>query len=71
MNDFVLRILMTVLPGMLDKLTPAIKDLLEGFLRDIYQKALETPNPLDDFAVKLVGSLIGLDVTQPKVVKTA
>lgn len=57
-----LKYLPTILVPLLNNLSPAIRDLLEDFIKDLYQKALETDSPWDDFFVGLLAGLLEIEV---------
>lgn len=57
-----LKYLPTILVPLLNNLSPVIRDLLEGFIKDLYQKALETDSPWDDFFVGLLAELLEIEV---------
>jgi hypothetical protein len=60
-----LNILGSVLGPLLGAISPSIKDLLNGFMTDLYKKCLATPNPWDDFAVGLLLDVLGIPRPPP------
>jgi hypothetical protein len=59
---WVINLLINALGSILPVLTPMIKDSLSAFLTDLYKKALETPNPWDDFIVKFLLRILSIPV---------
>ena len=58
------RILIEALSGVLGTVlgavTPALRETIEKFLKDLYVKAKETKNPWDDFLVELLAGVLGI-----------
>ncbi len=44
--------------------TPEIKSEIENFIKGLYQKATQTTSPWDDFFVKFLADVLGIDVTK-------
>ena len=59
---WIINLLINALGSILPVLTPMIKDSLSAFLTDLYKKALETPNPWDDFVVKFLLRILSIPV---------
>ena len=59
---WIINLLINALGSILPVLTPIIKDSLSAFLTDLYKKALETPNPWDDFVVKFLLRILSIPV---------
>ena len=59
---WVINLLINALGSILPVLTPMIKDSLSAFLTDLYKKAVETPNPWDDFVVKFLLRILSIPV---------
>ena len=59
---WIINLLINVLGSILPVLTPMIKESLSTFLTDLYKKALETPNPWDDFVVKFLLRILSIPV---------
>jgi hypothetical protein len=59
---WIINLLINALGSILPVLTPMIKDSLSAFLTDLYKKALETPNPWDDFIVKFLLRILSIPV---------
>lgn len=55
-------IVATVLTGLVGALSPTIKNLLKGFLVDLYKKAKATDNPVDDILVIFLAGILGVDL---------
>lgn len=51
-----------VLKPLLKAMTPTIEGAMEKALLDVYKLALETPNPIDDLAIKFVLDIVDIDV---------
>ena len=49
-----------LLPMVLEKATPEIRELLEGFVNMLKEKARKTENPFDDAGVALLAAALGL-----------
>jgi len=60
--SWIINLLINALGSILPVLTPMIKDSLSAFLTDLYKKALETPNPWDDFVVKFLLRILSIPV---------
>ena len=56
-----LRILIGILPLLLDKLTPSIRIAVHEFVRQLGESARETTNPYDDYAVDILKEILGID----------
>lgn len=59
---WVINLLINALGSILPALTPMIKEALTSFLTDLYKKAVETPNPWDDFVVKFLMRILSIPV---------
>jgi len=62
--NFWLDLTIRVLSAILNVVSPSIRKLLAEFVQDLYQKAKETPNPWDDFFVKLLAGLLGVELKE-------
>ncbi len=60
--ETILRLALPVLPQLMGLVTPALRVLLDGLLRDLHAKARQTDNPVDDVVVGLLAGLLGLDL---------
>jgi hypothetical protein len=60
--DFWLSLSIKVLSTILDVVTPSLRKVLGDYVQDLYNKAKETENPWDDFFVKLLASLVGVEL---------
>lgn len=56
---FIARLLGALLPV----ISPEIKKLFEDSLRELYKRALATPNPIDDVFAKALCDLMGVNVS--------
>jgi hypothetical protein len=59
---WIINLLINALGSILPVLTPMIKESLSAFLTDLYKKAVETPNPWDDFVVKFLLRILSIPV---------
>jgi len=59
---WVIELLIKILAALLPLITPSIRKALEEFLLDLYKKALETPNPWDDFLVKFFLRILNIPI---------
>jgi len=59
---WIINLLINVLGSILPVLTPMIRESLSAFLTDLYKKAVETPNPWDDFVVKFLLRILSIPV---------
>ena len=48
--DLLIKVLAAIIPA----ISPAIREELEGLLLALYAKAVESPNPWDDFLVRFL-----------------
>ena len=53
-----------VLKPLLKAMTPTVEGAMEKALLEVYKKALETPNPIDDLAMKFVLDIVDIDVPE-------
>ena len=56
MMKWVAKLLAAILP----LVTPALKEELEKFVKALHEKALTTPNPVDDYITKFLMDILGL-----------
>jgi hypothetical protein len=64
MNIFwngVFRAVARVLLPIIQMATPSLIEEIRTFLKGLYAKALETPNPWDDFLVGLMLDMFGIE----------
>ena len=59
---WVIELLIKILAALLPLITPALRKELERFLLDWYKKAIETPNPWDDFLAKFFLRILGIPI---------
>lgn len=60
----VLAVLAFIFRPLLKIMTPKIEEALEKFVLDLYRKALETDNPVDDLVVGFLLDI--LDIERPE-----
>jgi len=53
-----------ILGSILKAVSPHIREAIEGVLRDLYEKAKATDNPMDDFLVSLIATLVGVKLEE-------
>ena len=63
MQAVILALVMPVLQVLFSAVTPAIRELMSQYLRDLYSKALASPSPWDDFAVGILCGLTGVSTS--------
>jgi len=51
-----------IIGSILSVVSPTIREALQEFFRNLYREALETDNPLDDFAVRFLCGIFGVSV---------
>jgi hypothetical protein len=61
---WIINLLIKALGALLPILTPIIKRELEEFLTALYKKAVETPNPWDDFVVRFLLRILSIPVPE-------
>ena len=62
MKDAILKIILTMLPAILNLVTPEIRQMIEDFILRWWEKAKETDNDFDDFLVMLIAALLKIDL---------
>lgn len=69
LGNLALKAAIPILQLVFSAATPWLRKELEGALRNLYAKALATPNPLDDFGVRILCQIVNVDLTdvQPAV----
>jgi hypothetical protein len=60
--EFWLNLSIKVLGAILDVVSPSLRKVLGDYVQDLYNKAKETDNPWDDFLIKLLASLVGVEL---------
>lgn len=53
-----------VLKPLLKAMTPSIEGEMEKALINVYKRALETPNPIDDLAMKFILDIVDIDIPE-------
>lgn len=61
---WIINLIISALGSILPVLTPMIREALTAFLSDLYKKALETPNPWDDFVVKFLLRVLSIPIPE-------
>lgn len=64
--DWLWAILKPILAALFAAVTPMLKEEMGKGIRALYQLALNTSNPIDDGAVKLLADITGVDVSGMK-----
>jgi hypothetical protein len=62
--QIVIRLVAKILGLILPEVSNSIKELLQTYIRDLYKKACETPNPVDDLFVKLIAEILGIKLEE-------
>ena len=62
---WLIQILMQVLLPLLELISPAIKAELNGFLTELYRKALTTPNAWDDLFIGMLLDILSIPRPPP------
>lgn len=62
MKDAIFKIILTMLPAILNLVTPEIRQMIEDFILRWWAKAKETDNDFDDFLVMLIAALLKIDL---------
>lgn len=57
---WVVELLIKALGVLMPIVTPTLRETLETFLKDLYSKAKETANPWDDFLIKFLMRILGI-----------
>lgn len=57
---WIIGIVANLLGDVLPLVTPSVKKGLEALLFELYQKAMETSNPWDDFLIRFIIRCVGL-----------
>lgn len=60
--NWVLKIAAKLFETFFNLASPEIKNLLNNFVIDLYNKAKATPNPFDDFAVKTLATILNIQL---------
>ena len=58
MKEKLIGLALNMLPFMIEKLTPTIKDMLHSFIDEWEVKAKETDNEFDDMAVAFIKAIL-------------
>lgn len=61
---WIIHLIISALGSILPVLTPMIREALIVFLTDLYKKAVETPNPWDDFVVKFLMRILSIPIPE-------
>ena len=57
---WLIGLILKLLGPIMKALTPTLREALEGFLLDYYEKAAETDNPWDDFLALFLLNIFGI-----------
>ncbi len=60
MSSWVINLVITILKGLINTITPEIRKEIEVFVLGLYEKAHKTPNPADDILVGMLFAILGL-----------
>ena len=60
--SMILKVLLPIIPSLLKLVTPAIKDSMEGYIKELAVKAKTTENPWDDLLPAALAILLGIDL---------
>ena len=61
---WLIGLVLRLLGPIMKALTPALREALEGFLLDYYEKATETDNPWDDFLALFLLRIFGISAPE-------
>lgn len=61
---WIINLIISALGSILPVLTPMIREALTVFLIDLYKKAVETPNPWDDFVVRFLLRILSIPIPE-------
>jgi len=59
-----LKLAGVVLPQIIDLLSPMIRTELGTLLRDLYEKALLTDNPWDDYGIEFLAQILAIELPE-------
>lgn len=62
MKDTLIKLLLSILPAVLNLVTPEIREMFEDFLLRWWEKAKATDNQFDDLLVKFIAGLTDVDL---------
>ena len=62
MKEAFVKFVLSILPTIMDLVTPEIREMIEEFMLRWWEKAKATPNPIDDVIVKFIALLIKVDL---------
>lgn len=51
-----------LISALLSAASPALREWIKEAINDLYKKAKETENPIDDMTVKFIAELLGVEV---------
>ena len=58
----IIKLFIPLLPQILGLVTPALRRALEDVIKDLYKRARETENPIDDILVGILAALLSIDM---------
>lgn len=59
---WIVSMLLTVLKVIIPVISPTLRDELEKVMLTLYQKAMETDNPWDDFLMRFLLRILGIPI---------
>ena len=62
MKDTIMKLLLAILPTVLNLVTPEIREMFNDFMLRWWEKAKETENKFDDLLVKFIAELTKVDL---------
>jgi len=55
------KIIITLLPTILNNVTPLIRDNLNELIKQLEEKARKTPNPIDDILIDFLKAILNVE----------
>jgi len=62
--DFWISLGAKILGSILRAVSPHIREAVRDVITDLYEKAKATDNPMDDFFVQLLATLVGVELKE-------
>jgi hypothetical protein len=60
--SFFINLAVKVLGAIIQVISPEIRKLVHDSMQRLYDNAKQTPNPWDDFFVKLLATIVGVEL---------
>jgi hypothetical protein len=60
--SFFINLAVKVLGAIIQVISPEIRKLVQDSMQRLYDNAKQTPNPWDDFFVKLIATILGVEL---------